>query len=91
MQAPRSQSRLVREQPGFRGRAGREGLERKLDAEAPADGVDLQDLVGCWLIGVEQHLGFPAPFERDATQLRILSAGTMIVILTIPALARRPT
>ena len=45
MRTPRTKSRLVREQPGFRRRARREGLDRQLDAEHPADGVDLQDLV----------------------------------------------
>ena len=46
MRAARTKSRLVRKQPGFRRRARREGVERKLDAEFPAGGMDLQDLVG---------------------------------------------
>ena len=46
MQTACTKCRLVRKQPGFRRRARRESVERKLDAEFPAGGMDLQDLVG---------------------------------------------
>jgi hypothetical protein len=50
MRAPRTERRLVSEQPGVCRRAHGEGPERKLDAEFPAGGVDPQDPIGWRLI-----------------------------------------